>query len=84
MSRFQLSMEVGMQKWEYLQMHVEFSKGKLVATANSKQVFSSEDDAHEVDLIKYLNALGTDGWEMISAQKNEYGFQNYFFKRLLE
>jgi len=73
-----------MQKWQYLQMHVEFSKGKLAATANGKEVFSSQDEAHEVDLIKYLDDLGADGWEMVSAQKNEYGFQNYFFKRPIE
>jgi hypothetical protein len=73
-----------MQKWEYLQVHAELSKGKLVASANGEQVISSKDSAVEADLVRYLNSLGAEGWEMVSAQKNEYGFQNYFFKRLVE
>jgi hypothetical protein len=35
-------------------------------------------------LMSYLNSLGADGWEMINAHRNEYGFQNYFFKRPVE
>lgn len=77
-------MEVRMQKWQYLQMHVEFSKGKLVASANGKEVFGLKDAGVEADLITYLDSLGAQGWEMLSAQKNEYGFQNYFFKRQIE
>jgi hypothetical protein len=77
-------MEVVMQKWKYLQVHAELSKGKLVASANGEQVISSKDSAGEADLVRYLDSLGAEGWEMISAQKNEYGFQNYYFKRSIE
>jgi hypothetical protein len=77
-------MEVVMQKWEYIRVHVEISNAKIVASANGEQVLNVKSSAVENDLTNYLDSLGADGWEMISAQKNEYGFQNYFFKRPID
>ena len=70
-----------MQKWEYLQIHARSSKAKIVVSVNGKDMDDLKD---EVDLIRYLNALGAEGWEMVNADRNEYGFQHYFFKRPVE
>ena len=73
-----------MQKWEYLQVNVEFSKNKLAASANGKSVIDTRDADAETQLVFYLNSLGAEGWELVNADKNEYGFRNYFFKRPVE
>jgi hypothetical protein len=73
-----------MQKGEYLQVHVKHSKGKLVVSANGEQVIDATGTGIETELAHYLNSLGGQGWEMVNADKNEYGFQNCFFKRPIE
>lgn len=73
-----------MQKSEYLQVRVEVSQDRLVAIANGKEVIRVNESAGEVDIIKYLNSLGMDGWEMFSAQKQEYGYRIIFFKLTIE
>ena len=73
-----------MQKWEYFEIHVEFSKNKLVASANGETVIDAKGSDIEKELALYLNSLGAEGWEMVNADKNEYGFRNYFFKRPVE
>lgn len=73
-----------MQKWEYLQVHVEFSKNKLVASVDGDTVLDTNGPGTEKELTQYLNSLGAEGWELVNADKNEYGFRNYFFKRAVE
>ena len=70
-----------MQKWEYVQVHVKSSKGSVAASVNGEDVDNIKDEA---GLMRYLNSLGAQGWEMENADRNEYGFQNYFFKRSVE
>ena len=52
-----------MPKWQSLRMHLEFPKGKLVASANGKEGWGLKEAAVDSDLIKYLDSL--------TAQKNE-------------
>jgi hypothetical protein len=73
-----------MQKWEYILIHVESAKGKLAVTANGNEVTDPKEFMDVTDLMRYLNSLGAQGWEMVNADRNEYGFQNYFFKRPIE
>lgn len=73
-----------MQKWEFLQVHVELSKNKLVASINGETVLNTKGPGVEMEFSQYLNSLGAEGWELVNADKNEYGFRNYFFKRPLE
>lgn len=61
-----------MQKWEYLQIHVEFSKNKIVASANGKTVLDAKGPDMETELAKYLNSLGADGWELVNADSAIY------------
>ena len=70
-----------MQKWEYLQIHVESSKGRLLVSVNGHGVADKKEFSDMAGLMGYLNSLGAEGWEMVNAHRNEYGFQNYFFKR---
>jgi hypothetical protein len=73
-----------MQKWEYLQVHVESAKGKLTIMVNGNKVTDTKEIAEMADLMRYINSLGAEGWEIVNANRNEYGFQNYFFKRPVE
>jgi hypothetical protein len=73
-----------MQKWEYLQLHVESSKARLIVSANGTELTDKKEFEDVTGLMRYLNSLGTEGWEMVNADRNEYGFQNYFFKRPTE
>ena len=73
-----------MQKWEYLQIHVESSKGRLSVSVNGNEMADKMEFDDLTGLMRYLNALGAQGWEMVNADRNEYGFQNYFFKRPIE
>jgi hypothetical protein len=77
-------MEAVMLKWEYLQLYVEPSKSKLSVTVNAKEVADKKQFDDLTDLMLYLDSLGAEGWEMVNADRNEYGFQNYFFKRPIE
>ena len=70
-----------MQKWEYLQIHVESSKARLIVSVHGNEVVDQKEFGDVTDLMRYLNSLGEEGWEMVNADRNEYGFQNYFFKR---
>ena len=70
-----------MQKWEYLLIHVTSAKSKVEVSVNGEDLL---DVKSERELIRYLNSLGAEGWGMINADRNEYGFQNYFFKRPIE
>jgi hypothetical protein len=73
-----------MQKWEYLQIHVESSKARLIVSVYKNEVDDKKEFDDVTGLMRYLNTLGAEGWEMVNADKNEYGFQNYFFKRSIE
>lgn len=73
-----------MRKWEYLQVNVELARNKLVVSANGEQVHATNGVGVEKELAQYLNSLGAEGWELVNADKNEYGFRNYFFKRPIE
>jgi hypothetical protein len=73
-----------MQKWEYLQIHVESSKARLTASILAKETADKKEFEDVTGLMRYLNSLGAEGWEMVNADRNEYGFQNYFFKRPLD
>ena len=73
-----------MQKWEYLQIHVESSKARLIVSVYENEVDDKKEFDDVTGLMRYLNTLGAEGWEMVNADKNEYGFQNYFFKRPIE
>ena len=73
-----------MQKWEYLQIHVESSKTRLVVSVNGDEAADQKELGNTTELMRYLNLLGAEGWEMVNADRNEYGFQNYFFKRPVE
>jgi len=73
-----------MQKWEYLQIHVESSKARLIVSVYKNEVDDKKEFDDVTGLMRYLNTLGAEGWEMVNADKNEYGFQNYFFKRPIE
>jgi len=73
-----------MQKWEYLQIHVESSKTRLLASVSGNEVDDKKEFADLTGLMRFLNSLGAEGWEMVNADRNEYGFQNYFFKRPIE
>jgi hypothetical protein len=70
-----------MQKWEYLQLHVESSKTRLLVSVSGNEVDDKKEFGDVTGLTRYLNSLGAEGWEMVNADRNEYGFQNYFFKR---
>jgi hypothetical protein len=70
-----------MQKWAYLQIHVESSKAKLTASVSGTQISEKKEFENLSMLMNYLDSLGAEGWEMVNADRNEYGFQNYFFKR---
>jgi hypothetical protein len=72
------------QTWEYLQIHVESSKGGRLASVYGKDAAHKKEFRDLADLMGYLNSLGAEGWEMVNADRNEYGFQNYFFKRLID
>ena len=73
-----------MQKWEYLQIHVESSKSRLIVSVNANEMAEKKEFDDVTGLMRYLNSLGAEGWEMVNADRNEYGFQNYFFKRPVE
>lgn len=73
-----------MQKWEYLQIHVETSKARLLVSVTGNGLAEKKEFNDLAHLMSYLNSLGAQGWEMINADRNEYGFQNYFFKRPVE
>lgn len=73
-----------MRKWEYLQINVELARNKLAVSANGEPVLDIQGTSVEKELAHYLNSLGAEGWELVNADKNEYGFRNYFFKRPLE
>jgi hypothetical protein len=73
-----------MWKWEYLQIHVETSKARLIVSVNGNELADKNEFGDMTDLMRYLNSLGAEGWEMVNADRNEYGFQNYFFKRPIE
>ncbi len=73
-----------MQKWEYLNVHVERIMEVSIVYANNKQVIKSKEDSFYTDLALYLNSLGEQGWEMVNAQNREHGFREYFFKRPTE
>jgi hypothetical protein len=70
-----------MLKWEYLQINVELARNKLVVSADGEAVVDMQGSGVEKELAHYLNSLGAEGWELVNADKNEYGFRNYFFKR---
>lgn len=73
-----------MQKWEYLQIHVESSKTRLLVSVSGNDADDKKEFTDLAGLMGYLNSLGAEGWEMVNADRNEYGFQNYFFKRPVE
>jgi hypothetical protein len=73
-----------MQKWAFLQIHVESSKTKLTVSVNGTQISEKKEFEDLTGLMSYLDSLGAEGWEMVNADRNEYGFQNYFFKRSIE
>jgi hypothetical protein len=73
-----------MQKWEYLQIHVESSKARLNVAVHGNEMADKMEFDDVTGLMRYLNSLGAEGWEMVNADRNEYGFQNYFFKRPIE
>ena len=73
-----------MQKWEYIQIHVESSRARLSVSVHGNEIVEQKDFDDLGGLMRYLNALGAEGWEMVNADRNEYGFQNYFFKRAAE
>jgi hypothetical protein len=73
-----------MQKWEFLQIHVESSKSRLNVSVNANEMAEKKEFDNVTGLMRYLNSLGAEGWEMVNADRNEYGFQNYFFKRPVE
>lgn len=72
-----------MQKWEYLQVHVQAARGGLTAAVHGNKGTTSHEFEAETEFMRYINTLGAEGWELVNADKNEYGFQNYFFKRPL-
>ena len=57
---------------------------QVVVSANGKEVIDANSTGIEMELAHYLNSLGAQGWGMVNADKNEYGFQNHFFKRPIE
>lgn len=73
-----------MQKWEYLQIHAETSKARLNVSVNGNEMADKMEFDDLTGLMRHLNSLGAEGWEMVNADRNEYGFQNYFFKRPIE
>jgi hypothetical protein len=73
-----------MQKWEYLQILAETSKARLNVSVNGNEMADKMEFDDLTGLMRYLNSLGAEGWEMVNADRNEYGFQNYFFKRPID
>lgn len=75
-----------MQKWLYLRLLVYYDDtGKITgAITNRDLVFKQADNASLLDLQNYLDACGTDGWEMVNATRALGMFsieEAYYFKR---
>ena len=49
-----------LERWEYMWMVVNIRKGRLVFTANGQELASST-------YTQALNALGWEGWELVSV-----------------
>ena len=60
-----------MQKWEYLQIHVETSKTRLNVSVNGNEIADKKEFDDVAGLMRYLNSLGAEGWEMVNADRNE-------------
>ena len=77
-----------MQKWEYIEVIVTFYAGGTIDSVycNNKVVLNTEYGGHGTtatmsDLYDYLNKLGSEGWEMVTAQT--LGNKSFTFKRLI-
>jgi hypothetical protein len=75
-----------MQKWEYLEVLRVFSTADRIIPSKGKAFFSEKGD-NIPKLSEYLDALGTEGWEMINAQERDLMSNNYttcYFKCPIE
>lgn len=70
-----------MIKWEYLRLSVSYRESGLIDfVASGLKEFLSDVAPHEWD--DYLNKLGDDGWELVSVNMWNDGWDEaYYFKR---
>jgi hypothetical protein len=68
-----------MQKWEYLFVS-EHRDGCYVNTGSGAKSISEK----TVKFYEYINALGEQGWEMVTAINDENSYWQLAFKRPIE
>ena len=78
-----------MQKWEYLEVLILYGQVNdiRIVPSKGKALFSDKDSIDMTDVIKYLDTLGAERWEMVNAQNRDAGIflhTTYYFKRLIE
>jgi hypothetical protein len=71
-----------MTKWEYLRLPIHSDGEKILAIYVNEENIAN-DDKNIKTLSSYLNEVGRDGWELVSATKDQ-GLWIYLFKRLIE
>ena len=55
---------------EYLQIHVESSKTRVNTSVTGNEVADKKEFGDMTDVMRYLNSLGAEGWEMVNADRN--------------
>lgn len=74
-----------MQKWEYLRLTVNY-RGKdevYYATSNGAEIFNKEEKSNSSDLQRYVEELGSQGWELVNVYQDSQLCEVYHFKRPL-
>lgn len=71
-----------MTKWEYLRISVDYrDSGIINFVAIARNTLLSDIAPHEWD--RYLNKLGDEGWELVSVNMWNDGYDElYYFKRM--
>lgn len=75
-----------MQKWEYLRLTVSYRAENQIqiATLNGREFLCPNDNASRQDLQDYIEAIGDDGWELITVYENYLLNEIFHFKRVVE
>lgn len=74
-------------KWEHIRIFVEYEHSKVPfgdvtwIVSNGEMVY--ENDKNPQKIHEYLNQLGKNGWELVSAMRNVYE-EVYYLKRPLK